>query len=171
MDGGKAARGESGVEANSKPLLYSAVADEIRKRVASGEYSPGMKIPSHAELVKIFGVSPITIRRALQELMLEGLLYGHQGRGVFVTDQKRIVRVLTSSLGWPLGNDIARAGYEPSIEELSYEVIDPKSGRTKLQGQTVHRHEKRIFADGTPIALDIVHLPSGIGEAMREELR
>src|SRR5690606_30966596 len=132
-----------------------------------GQYAIGSKIPSQSELVQLFGVSPITIRRALHALMFEGLIYGLQGRGVFVADRRQIVRTLTSSLGWPLGNDIVQAGYTPRIEEISYakDKLDTKLGRPlKLKNRSIYRHEKRIFADETPIALDVVYLPEDIAK-------
>lgn len=155
-------------------FLYVDVLNELRKRIASGQYPVGTTIPSLSSLVKSFGVSPITIRRALHELMFEGALYGRQGRGVFVADRRRIVRVLTSSVGWPLGNDIRRAGYDPKIEEISFGPMKPDAHlakRLKLRNETIFRHEKRVLADNVPIALDVVHLPSKTADMIREHLK
>jgi GntR family transcriptional regulator len=162
------------MRASGQSFLYLEVIGELRKRIVSGQYPVGATIPSLSSLVKSFGVSPITIRRALHELMFEGALYGRQGRGVFVADTRRIVRVLTSSVGWPLGNDIRRAGYDPTIEEISYGPIKPDphlARRLKLRRETIYRHEKRILADNVPIALDVVHLSSKTATIMREHLK
>lgn len=155
-------------------FLYLEVVDKLRRQIMAGEYPVGSTIPSLASLVKSFGVSPITIRRALHTLTFEGLLYGRQGRGVFVADRRQILRVLTSRVGWPLGNDIMSAGYKPAIEEISYALIKPddKAVRhAKFKKRSVYRHEKRIFADEVPIALDVVYLPSATAKLLRQQLK
>lgn len=161
------------VKPAGQSFLYLEVVDELRKRIVTGEYEVGSAIPSLATLVRAFGVSPITIRRALHTLMFEGLLYGRQGRGVFVADRKQIVRVLTSSVGSPLGNDILRAGYTPRIEEVSYAAVKASQHAiTHLRKKTtIYRHEKRIFADKVPIAIDVVFLPAAVAKLMQPQLK
>ncbi len=158
----------------AQSFLYLEVVEQLRRQIASGQYPVGSTIPSMTTLMKEFNVSQITIRRALQTLTFEGLLYGRQGLGVFVADRRQIVRVLTSSVGWPLGNDIRRAGYTPRIEEISYVLVKPPADSArplKLPNKSVYRHEKRIFADDAPIALDVVYLPPATAKLMREDLK
>ncbi|MGX7670536.1 winged helix-turn-helix domain-containing protein [Plantactinospora sp. DSM 117369] len=64
------------------------IAQDIRNKIASGEYRPGDKLPSLRELIAIYKVSAEPVRSALLILQAEGLLEGHQGKGVFVTDPK-----------------------------------------------------------------------------------
>ena len=68
--------------------LFRQVLDDLRQRITSREFSPGARIPSIRELCETHRVSPITVRRALSELVNEGLLRGAQGRGMFVIDRK-----------------------------------------------------------------------------------
>ncbi|MBE1487694.1 winged helix-turn-helix domain-containing protein [Plantactinospora soyae] len=64
------------------------IAQDIRNKIASGEYKPGDKLPSLRELIAIYDVSAEPVRSALLILQAEGLLEGHQGKGVYVTDPK-----------------------------------------------------------------------------------
>ncbi|OZV75595.1 hypothetical protein CA850_28605 [Micromonospora echinospora] len=63
------------------------IAQDIRDKIASGEYGPGAKLPSLRELIAHYGVSAEPVRSALLILQAEGLVEGHQGKGVFVADR------------------------------------------------------------------------------------
>ena len=65
--------------------LYVQVADELRSRIDSGQY-PG-RVPSSYDLADELGVSHLTVRRALEQLISEGLLVARQGRGTFIIGQ------------------------------------------------------------------------------------
>jgi DNA-binding LacI/PurR family transcriptional regulator len=56
----------------------------LREPIISGAYGSGTKLPTEAELTKVYDVSRITVRRALQELAAEGLVEGRKGQGTFV---------------------------------------------------------------------------------------
>lgn len=66
---------------------FKRIADEIRGKIASGELKPGDKLPSISQLTKQYGVSAQPVKSALLVLQTEGIVEGHQGRGVFVVDQ------------------------------------------------------------------------------------
>ncbi|MGI5214638.1 winged helix-turn-helix domain-containing protein [Plantactinospora sp. CA-290183] len=61
------------------------IAQDIRSKITSGEYKPGDKLPSLRELTAHYGVSAEPVRSAILILQAEGLLEGHQGKGVYVT--------------------------------------------------------------------------------------
>jgi DNA-binding GntR family transcriptional regulator len=67
--------------------FYQRIADEIRERIKSGDLRPGDKLPSTSELCTRYGVSTQVIRSVMLTLRAEGLVEGHQGRGVYVRDQ------------------------------------------------------------------------------------
>lgn len=162
------------MQLKNQRFLYQDVADELRKRISSGRYPEGTAIPSLAELVSSFGVSLITIRRALQQLMFEGVLYGRQGLGVFVSDTRPIVRILTASVDLSLGDQIKRAGFAPRIAEVACELVLPDEDikkRLRLRGDTtVYRHEKVVFADDVAIAIDLVHIPCRLYDLLSQQL-
>lgn len=64
---------------------YLQLAERLRERIRSGEFGPGAKLPTIAEIVSETGLSPMTIRRAVAVLAEEGLVRVVPGRGTFVS--------------------------------------------------------------------------------------
>ncbi|MFI6900250.1 GntR family transcriptional regulator [Nonomuraea sp. NPDC050394] len=68
---------------------YEAIAAALFLDIEEGRLRPGDRLPSEAALRQQHGVTPTTIRRALQELEIAGLTRGEVGRGVFVRSYDR----------------------------------------------------------------------------------
>jgi len=68
--------------------LYADVKRMILGEIRTGAWPPGHRLPSENELVRQFGVSRMTVNRALRELSLEGAILRRQGAGSFVTSAK-----------------------------------------------------------------------------------
>ncbi|ODT88619.1 histidine utilization repressor [Phenylobacterium sp. SCN 70-31] len=66
------------------PPLYEQVKEDILSRIASGEWPRGARLPSEHELVERFGISRMTVHRALRELSDKGVIERFQGVGSFV---------------------------------------------------------------------------------------
>lgn len=73
---------------------YARIIADIRARIADGRLAPGAKLPSTPELVEQYGylsptgrVSAGTVREAINKLIEDGALRGHQGVGVFVAEK------------------------------------------------------------------------------------
>jgi len=64
-----------------------AIADKLRAAILSGQYAPGDKLPSEAQLTAEHDVSRTVVREALANLRINGLVEAHQGAGVFVLDR------------------------------------------------------------------------------------
>jgi DNA-binding GntR family transcriptional regulator len=154
--------------------LYETVKSSLRDRIVSGVYKPGQKIPSESELIREFGVSAITVRRAVRDLTIEGRLIGRQGLGVFVADKRRITRSLNPDYSTSLGDEIRRAGFVPGLKELSLTLIAPEPAIADAlrlaTEEAIYRHEKVILADGKPICYDVAFLPQALGDILRGDL-
>lgn len=70
--------------APGKPL-YQVVEDYLRDKINSGELVPGDLVPSEAQLAKALGVSQGTVKKAIDNLVWQKLLYRHQGKGTYVS--------------------------------------------------------------------------------------
>ena len=66
--------------------LYLQVRDALAERIASGEWKPNTTVPNETDLARELGVSPGTMRKALDLLESDGLVTRRQGRGTFVND-------------------------------------------------------------------------------------
>ncbi len=73
---------------NMRTPKYIRLKESIREYIDTNDMSPDSQIPSRNELIRTYGVSDVTVRKAIEELTSEGYLYSMQGKGVFVADRK-----------------------------------------------------------------------------------
>lgn len=76
-------------QADRRPM-YLQIMEQIRHRVATGDWLPGQEIPSIRALAVQIKVSVITVKRAYMELERAGVLVTRQGRGTFVADDANL---------------------------------------------------------------------------------
>lgn len=76
---------------------YAKVKQHLKDGLAAGLWPPGALMPSEAELVASFGVSRMTVNRALRELQAEGLVQRTQGVGTFAAPLHKVSSTLTIS--------------------------------------------------------------------------
>ncbi|MFX4292253.1 GntR family transcriptional regulator [Streptomyces bohaiensis] len=76
---------------------YRRLADDLRARVAAGEFPPGGPLPSRAELAAGYGVGSNVAAAAVRLLVSEGLAQGRAGRGVFVREPRTTATMVR---GW-----------------------------------------------------------------------
>jgi GntR family transcriptional regulator len=77
------------IDPNDPRPAYRQVADDLRKRIEAGEWSPGKKLPSIRELAAEYEIAPQTVQNVLRELRQEKLVSAQQGRGFYVRDPGR----------------------------------------------------------------------------------
>jgi DNA-binding GntR family transcriptional regulator len=65
---------------------YQRIADDLRARISSGEYPPGSRLPTKADLMDRYQVAVNTVERAIDELRKAGLVETLQGAGMFVRE-------------------------------------------------------------------------------------
>ena len=81
-------------EAALSAAPYARVKQHLKDGLAAGRWAPGALMPSEAELVARFGVSRMTVNRALRELQAEGLVTRSQGVGTFAAPLHRVSSTL-----------------------------------------------------------------------------
>jgi GntR family histidine utilization transcriptional repressor len=91
------------------PAPYARVKQFLKRELAQGRWPPGALMPSEAELVAKFGVSRMTVNRALRELQSEGLVRRAQGVGTFAAPLHRVSSTLTIR---DLHEEIVARGHE-----------------------------------------------------------
>lgn len=75
--------------------LYKKVINDIRNKIALGDYKTGDMLPSENELCKIYNTTRVTIRHALTELMNIGLITRYHGKGSIVSEPKNALGILS----------------------------------------------------------------------------
>src|SRR4051812_3402567 len=84
-------------------LLYRELADGLRRSIAAGEFRPGERFASEHDLSRRRKLSRVTVRRASDLLVAEGLLERRPGKGLFVRRRERrlgLVHVVAGDLAW-----------------------------------------------------------------------
>jgi GntR family transcriptional regulator, frlABCD operon transcriptional regulator len=105
---------------SSEKPLYFQLKQVLKDDIFRGKYKPGEKLPPESELCKLYGVSRITSRRAITDLVQEGVLYSLQGKGTFVKEMKE-KRELISVGGF--SEMTSASGKQPSSQILSNQII------------------------------------------------
>ncbi|MEV0458349.1 GntR family transcriptional regulator [Catellatospora methionotrophica] len=68
-------------------MSSTEIAADIAARIKTGEYPPGSRLPSYAQLREIYApVSSATIARVIRDLRIQGTVVGSPGRGVYVPE-------------------------------------------------------------------------------------
>lgn len=71
-------------ESAAQPL-YKYIKDDIVRQIKDGIYKPDQCLPSERDFCLIYGTTRMTVRHALNDLEVEGVVYRLQGKGTFVT--------------------------------------------------------------------------------------
>ena len=80
----------TGVQTCALPIsLYYKLYVDLKESLNSGKYQKGDKLPTEKELCQNYGISRLTVRRAMDELRREGFIERLKGKGTFVTGSKR----------------------------------------------------------------------------------
>ena len=138
--------------------------EQIRQRVAGliSELGVGAAIPSERRLSTELGVSRLTLRAALDELVREGYLVRRHGSGTFVS-QPKIAQQLTLT---SFSEDMRRRGMEPDSRTIGLENVHagPQVGRALnvSPAARVFRIRRLRLADGVPMALETLHVPVSV---------
>ncbi len=154
--------------------LHLAISEKLRSQIFEGQYAPGEQLPSEHRLMEQFEVSRITVRRAIANLISQGLVVSQRGKGVFVKEQQKVVRSLSNPLMF-FDEDMQRQGAFASIRSLSFEkVVAPASVCDTLQlpqNETVYCQKKIILTDQIPVSYDVTYIPLEIGNTFAQELQ
>lgn len=155
--------------------LHLVISEQLREQIFRGDYTPGEQLPSEHQLMVQFDVSRITVRRAIANLVNQGLVVSYRGKGVFVKPQRKVTRSLSNPLVF-FDEDMARQDVTSSIKSLCFDIIEPSPKvRKQLQLSTdthhVYHQQKIILTDYIPVAVDITYIRFDLGEAFADELQ
>ncbi|MGQ0776682.1 MAG: GntR family transcriptional regulator [Pseudonocardiales bacterium] len=157
---------------------YRQVADLLRDGIESGEFDPGSSLPSEPELASRFGVSRVTINRAVQLLRGEGLVKVLRGRGTVVrtiratrrNSSQRYRKAAREESGGRGAFDfeIRRLGLTPRTEIVQLEAVQPPpeaAGVLRLHdGEQVLIRKRQLFASDEPVMLATSYIPWEIAQ-------
>ena len=111
---------------NSSPIWTQLVA-EFSRRIVTGDWAPGEKMPGVRELAADLGVNPNTAQRALAELERRGLCRSERATGRFVTDDTALIDSVRADLATGAADEfIARVRGLRLAHEQARALIDSR---------------------------------------------
>jgi GntR family transcriptional regulator len=140
--------------------LHEQISSGLREEIASGRLPPDAQLPSEHELGQQYGVSRVTVRRALQTLEADGLIYRRPGLGSFVCERRMAQGLVRLT---DFAQDMARAGLRATSRVL-HRAMEPCPAPTAERlaltpGVQVLRLDRLRLGDGDPMALDRTWIP------------
>lgn len=78
--------------------IYLQIMDRMKRRILTGDWQPGDRIPAVRDLAMAYGVNPNTMQRALSELEREGLLFSERTTGRFITRSSELIEEVRGRL-------------------------------------------------------------------------
>tara|TARA_A100001391_G_scaffold50885_1_gene30936 strand:+ start:14211 stop:14969 length:759 start_codon:yes stop_codon:yes gene_type:complete len=151
--------------ARSGGPLYLRLRRSIEDAVRSGLINPGDALPSERDIAATAEVSRVTVRKAVQHLVADGILIQRHGSGTFVAPTVQRVEQSLSSLT-SFTEDMARRGMTLSSQWLDRGLYDPSNEETIIlglgAGEKVARIARLRIANGNPLAIERASLAATV---------
>jgi len=160
--------------------LYYQLENILREKIMSGLFAAGSRLPTEAELIRLYGVGRITVRQALAALKKDGLIERRRRRGTFVTERKTGRHLLylphllddridlTGSL-----DEIIEAEAGATFKLIEMNRIEADSQEAELfglgAGEPLYRVKRLGMRDDKPRDLRVDYLPAEFGEKLNPE--
>lgn len=158
------------LERNTPVPLYQQLRDILLKKIDAGTWEPNERIPSENELSLEYGLSRMTVRAVLSELVKEGLLYRVQGKGTYVSD--KVLTLGPSYIG--IRQQLEEMGYRVTTKTLECGLITcSQSVASKLEmekGDEVFMIKRLRYIKEEPISLHISYINPKYSEVLTPEL-
>jgi DNA-binding GntR family transcriptional regulator len=142
---------------------YLRIYRELKRRIESGQLTPGMQLPAQRDLSETFNVTLMTLRQAMQLLDKEGLIVTRHGRGTFVAErplsyQVRTLRSLAQEMA-AQGQALTTTVLDRRFEEAPARVAK-RLALARRRG--VLRLERLRSVDSRPIVYQRSFLPKWV---------
>jgi DNA-binding GntR family transcriptional regulator len=157
------------IDRSSPVPLYHQLAEQLSASIASGVLQPGDPFENEVAVAERLQLSRPTVRRAIQELVDQGMLVRRRGLGTTVANRKVHRKIELSSLF----DDLQRDGRHPRTTVVEHEIVtdDRAAAALDLASDTPLLRLVRVrMAGDNPLALMHNWLPPAYSDLTREEL-
>ncbi len=142
--------------------IYRRLSEGLNEAVSSGVITESERLPSERILSSRLGISRVTVRRALDELVTVGLVRRRQGARATVVP--RVEKALSALRGF--SDELRARGIEPGHRWISRRTTNPTPSEAMALGlsptDSIVRLVRVRLADGTPIAIERVAVPQAL---------
>lgn len=144
---------------NSTIPIYIQLEESIKRKIENKEYLPGEALPTERELTELYGVSRMTIRQAISNLVNKGVLYRIRGKGAFVSKEVIEKKLDIESFS----EDMMKRGVTPGSILIGFKKInctdDIKEKLELADDEEIYLLNRLRLADNEPIAIEYCYLP------------
>jgi GntR family transcriptional regulator len=152
-------------------VLYQQLKESLLRKIISDEWRPGSRIPSEAEICEIYGVSRMTVRQAINELVQGGYLEKKQGKGTFVL--KKTIEQRLSKF-YSFSEHLVKIGKTESSKLLSFDLIEADSSTPPelrvVSGVKIFKIVRARYVDDTPYAHECSYIPERFAPGLTGEM-
>ena len=162
-----------GMDHNSVIPLYAQIVEQLRRDIAANAFGESGRIPTEAELSQKYSVSRITVRRAIEELVNQGLVEKKQGKGTFVCAPRFSRRLDSGPLSF---SEMCEAnGLQPGAILLEKSIVVPKPGRIRellrlKEGESAVYISRIRTGNGKPLAYEESYYPMEYSDLLSIDL-
>ena len=155
------------IDKQSPIPMYHQIIENLKKQIEDGTLTPDTLIPSEREYAEHFGISRMTVRQALSNLVNEGYLYRQKGKGTFVS-RKKIEQPLQGLTSFT--EDMSQRGLKASSQLLHFKsIICPVHLLPTLQlsdNDMVYEIKRIRLANAEPMAIETSYIPESVADGL-----
>ena len=143
---------------NRQPPKYIQIYEWVRHMIRDGRLKVGDRIPTEPDLARRFNSSRMTVRKAIDPLVLEGMVERRQGQGSFVVSNDIVKLTYDPSRPIRFSHDMAQVGLAHRHEVLKVKVIKADKRLQQYlnlaEGARVILINMVLYADGKPMIIE-----------------
>lgn len=150
--------------------IYKVIENDIKLKINQGELKSGDLVPSENELKDQYNVSRMTVRQALNNLVNDGYLFRHKGKGTFIS-QRKIEKNIHGVRSFT--EEMAATGRKVSNKILSFERVEATADiADKLflnEGDEVIHVERVRYGNNIPVLFEQLYIPGNLFKTIAKE--
>ncbi len=154
-----------------KVPIYQLIENNLKNQINNGELAQGDMIPSENELKETYGTSRMTVRQALNNLVNEGYIYRHKGKGTFVGSIKieKKIHGLNSfteqmkSMNRDVSTRVVNINIIPATSEIAAKLFVD-------EGEEVYFIERVRYGDDIPVLFEQLYTPKRLIKNIDKDL-
>jgi len=154
---------------------YQQISEKIRKKIVNGNFKAGGLLPDQNKLARDFGTTRITIRKAIQALIIEGIVYTKRGAGTFVRkDYMQNLDDMGNAIDKPLGTTHTHPNKKVTSKVLSLNARLPtneeQSSLMISSTEPVYVIERVRYIDNKVYSYEHTIMPTAVAEITEDVL-
>ena len=147
-------------------IRYQEIADELRRRLQSGDLEPGRVLPSESSLGAEYEASRVTVRKALEVLRGEGLVESRQGFGWMVSAEP-VPQTLDTLVS--IERQLVRSGRNHDRRIIDFRFVEAPPRVREILGDPVLEVRRISLVDGRPFGRVTVWCREDLGSALSRD--